>query len=216
MTPMARTPATPDLTPEQEAAGGRREATKERNREAILAAGLEVFGSTGYGEATIRDVIRSSGLSTGTFYNYFPDKESVLRALVDRSATQLRSVLSETRASATTPETFVSSGFRVFFEYLASDPTLFSLLSRNAGAVRQILDEPIMGAGMGELTRDLEAAVERGDLPGFNPELMSAAMAGAALELGVAMLENKSTSPQQAAEFATKLFLGGIVELSKP
>lgn len=215
MKPMAQ-PTTPaNAAPQPDAAGGRREATKERNREAILAAGLEVFGSTGYGEATIRDVIRASGLSTGTFYNYFPDKESVLRALVDRSATQLRAVLSQTRASATSPETFVSSGFRVFFEYLASDPTLFALLSRNAGAVRQILDEPIMGAGMGELTRDLEAAVARGDLPGFNPELMSAAMAGAALELGVVMLENRSATPQQAAEFATSLFLGGIVELSK-
>jgi AcrR family transcriptional regulator len=212
---MARTTTSLSTNPETELSGGRRLATKERNREAILAAGLEVFSSTGFGEATIRDLIRASGLSTGTFYNYFPDKLSVLRALVDRSVTRLNAKLSETRASATTPETFVSSGFKVFFEYLASDPTLFALLSRNAGAVRQILDEPIMGAGIGELTRDLEAAVARGDLPRFNPELMSAAMAGAALELGVAMIEKKSATPQQAAEFATKLFLGGIVELTK-
>ena len=216
MKPMPQTTPSASSTPEPDLAGGRRLATKERNREAILAAGLEVFGNTGYGEATIRDLIRSSGLSTGTFYNYFPDKESVLRALVDRSATRLNALLAETRASATTPETFVSSGFKVFFEYLASDPTLFTLLSRNAGAVRQILDEPIMGAGIGELTRDLEAAVARGDLPSFDPELMSAAMAGAALELGVAMIEKNAATPQQAADFATKLFLGGIVELTKP
>ena len=90
-------------------ATGRREATKERNREAILSAGIEVFSDIGYGQATVRDLIRASGLATGTFYNYFPDKESVLRALVDRSAVELRAQLAESRAGAATAEEFVDS-----------------------------------------------------------------------------------------------------------
>ena len=194
--------------------GGRREATKERNREAILAAGLEVFAERGYGEATIRDLIRASGLSTGTFYNYFPDKESVLRALVDRSATELRSVLAEKRAAAGTPEEFVVGGFRAFFDYIVGDPTFFALLSRNAGAVRALLDEPILGPVIGELASDLEDAVARGDLPAFDVELMSSAMAGAGLEMAVAMLERDAVDPEQAAEFAGRLFLGGIERLT--
>lgn len=191
-------------------ATGRREATKERNREAILAGGLEVFGEIGYGEATVRDLIRASGLSTGTFYNYFPDKESVLRALVDRSAVDLRAKLAESRAAAHSPEEFVRGGFRVFFDYLSSDPTFFALLSRNAGAVRQLLDEPILGSAIGELSEDLDAAVERGEMPAFEPSLMSAAMAGAALEMAVAVLERKAATPEEAAEFASNLFLRGL------
>lgn len=200
---------------EQADSGSRREATKERNREAILAAGLEVFAERGYGEATIRDLIRASGLSTGTFYNYFPDKEAVLRALVDRSATELRAILHERRIAATGPEDFVVGGFRAFFEYMTSDPTFFTLLSRNAGAVRQMLDEPILGSVIGELASDLQDAVERGDLPAFDVELMSAAMAGAGLELAVTMLERNSVDAERASEFAGRLFLGGIERLAR-
>ena len=192
------------------AEGGRRAATKERNREAILAAGIEVFSERGFGEATIRDLIRASGLSTGTFYNYFPDKDSVLRALVDRSVTQLRAVLASTRSEAHSPDEFISGGFRVFFSYLANDPTFFALLSRNAGAVRQVLDEPILAVVIEELSADLEAAVERGDLPPFEPELMSAALTGASFELAVAVLDKGLATPDQAADFASRLFLAGV------
>ena len=190
--------------------GGRRAATKERNREAILSAGVVVFSERGFGEATIRDLIRASGLSTGTFYNYFPDKESVLRALVDRSVTELRGVLASTRSDAHSPEEFISGGFRVFFSYLANDPTFFALLSKNAGAVRQVLDEPILGVVIEELSADLQAAVNRGDLPPFEPELMSAALTGASFELAVAVLDKGLATPEQAADFASRLFLAGV------
>ena len=65
---------------------GPREATKAANRAAILRAAREVFADIGYGAATVRDIVRRTDLATGTFYNYFPDKESVLRALVDEIA----------------------------------------------------------------------------------------------------------------------------------
>src|SRR5205814_4047986 len=64
------------------AAVGKRERTKAANREAILVAARRVFSDIGYGAASVRDVVRETDLATGTFYNYFPDKESVLRALV--------------------------------------------------------------------------------------------------------------------------------------
>ena len=173
-----------------------------------------MFSEIGYGQATVRDLIRASGLATGTFYNYFPDKESVLRALVDRSAVELRAQLTESRAQAATAEEFIRGGFRVFFDYLTSDPTFFALLSRNAGAVRQLIDEPILGSAIGELSEDLEAAVKRGEMPAFDPTLMSAAMAGAALEIAVAVLERNAATPGEAAEFAASLFLRGFEGLS--
>ena len=59
-------------------ATGKREATKAANRAAILAAAREVFGELGFGAASVRDIIRRTDLAAGTFYNHFPDKESLL------------------------------------------------------------------------------------------------------------------------------------------
>ena len=61
-------------------ATGKRERTKRANREAILAAARRVFSDIGYGAASVRDIVRGTDLASGTFYNYFPDKEAALRA----------------------------------------------------------------------------------------------------------------------------------------
>ena len=38
----------------------------------------------------MRDIIRRTDLATGTFYNYFPDKESVLREILDETTGEIR------------------------------------------------------------------------------------------------------------------------------
>ena len=114
------------------AAEGRRQATKQANREAIVAAAREVFADLGYGAATVRDIVRRTDLATGTFYNYFPDKEAVFRALLEKSARDVREVVRAARRSAPDAEAFVREGFRAYFEFLASDRTMFEIIRRNA------------------------------------------------------------------------------------
>ena len=135
---------------------GKRERTKAANREAILAAAREVFSDIGYGAASVRDIVRGTDLATGTFYNYFPDKESVLRALVDEIAVEARARVRAARAAATTLEAFVADGFRAYFAFLAEDPQTVALMRRNAGTIRTLFDEPALGAGIAELRADLE------------------------------------------------------------
>src|SRR5215217_2634302 len=61
----------------------RRERTKAANRAAILAAGRECFAARGYDAVGVRDIVRGTDLASGTFYNYFPDKQAVFRALFE-------------------------------------------------------------------------------------------------------------------------------------
>src|SRR5437868_1005234 len=98
--------------------GGKRERTKAANRAAILDAATEVFAEVGYGATTVRDIVRRTDLATGTFYNYFPDKEAVLHALLDEAATEARARVREARRSATTLDEFVRRGFQAYFEFL--------------------------------------------------------------------------------------------------
>src|SRR4051794_421270 len=102
--------------------GGRRAATKGANRAAIVAAPRAVFAEMGYGSATIREVVRRTALASGTFYNYFPDKESLFRAVLEESATKVRARVQEARRRAGSLEEFVAAGYREYFDFLASDP----------------------------------------------------------------------------------------------
>jgi AcrR family transcriptional regulator len=193
-----------------ELANGRREQTKAHNRAAILDAARVVFAELGYDAAGVRDVIRHTDLASGTFYNYFPDKESVFRAVLDESAQEVRRRLREVRASAQTLEAFVGDAYRAWFDFLVEDQLMFELLQRNAGTIRALFGDPILGAGVDELLDDLRAAIERGDIPPLDADYMAGAMAGVALELGVRMAEREPPDIEGAARFATELFLGGI------
>ena len=188
---------------------GRREATKQANRAAILTAAQEVFGEIGYGAASVRDIVRRTDLATGTFYNYFPDKESVLRALVDAVAVEARRRVRAARQKATSLEEFVEEGFRAYFAYITEDPPTFALMRRNAGTIRAMFDEPAFGAGIDELRVDLEAGVAAGAIPPHDTELMAAAMVGAGIEVGVKMVEGDG-DVEAAVRFVTSLFLGGL------
>lgn len=189
---------------------GKRARTKAQNRAAILEAAREVFAELGYDAAGVRDVIRRTELASGTFYNYFPDKESVFRAVLDESAQEVQLRLRAVRAGARSVEEFVGDAYRAWFEFLVEDELMFKLMQRNAGPIRSLFGDPILGAGIDELLDDLRAAIARGDLPPMDANYMAGAMAGAALELGVRMAEREPADVEGAARFATELFLGGI------
>jgi AcrR family transcriptional regulator len=194
---------------------GRRAAGKAANRAAIVAAARVVFAELGYGSATVRDVVRRTGLASGTFYNYFSDKQSLFRAVLEESASEVRARVRAARRQAESLEEFVAAGYREYFGFLASEPEAFELMSRNSGTIRAMFDEPIFGAGVDELAVDLHAAIAAGIVPALDAEYMAAAMVGAALEVGVAMVKREPPDVEGATRFATSVLLGGIERLGR-
>ena len=57
---------------------------RERSRERILAAALEVFAANGYEAASISDITAAAGVSRGLVAYYFATKEQLAAELLDR------------------------------------------------------------------------------------------------------------------------------------
>lgn len=51
-------------------------------KHALVQASREVFEVAGYFSARVNDIVKAAGVSTGSFYRYFPDKEAVLEELM--------------------------------------------------------------------------------------------------------------------------------------
>ncbi|MEU1281825.1 TetR/AcrR family transcriptional regulator [Streptomyces sp. NPDC005805] len=75
--------ATPD-TPAPEARPVRRQARGERRIAQLLEAAASVFCETGYTAASTNAIAREAGVSPGTLYQYFPNKEAIAFELGDR------------------------------------------------------------------------------------------------------------------------------------
>ena len=56
----------------------RRERKKEETKERIFAAAFSLFKEKGFEATTVDDISAKADVAKGTFFNYFPRKESVL------------------------------------------------------------------------------------------------------------------------------------------
>lgn len=72
---------------------------RTERREAILDAALNVFAEQGYHAASISKVSKYAGISKGLMYNYFENKEELLKILIgsllDNEMETMKSILSQ-------------------------------------------------------------------------------------------------------------------------
>jgi AcrR family transcriptional regulator len=194
---------------------GKREETKASNRQAIIDAARRVFAELGYGATTVRDIIRATELASGTFYNYFKSKEEVFQALQDETALRVRPRLRAERIRARNFEEFISGSFRTFFDFVKNDRTTFATMRSNHPEMSRVrIDTPEVIAGFDELRADLEVAIENGVVPDTDPNLLMASIVGVAFEVAHEMLM-RDIAVDEAATFATALFLGGVQALPR-
>jgi len=194
---------------------GRREQNKAENRAALLKAARAVFAERGYGATGVRDIVRNTGLASGTFYNYFKDKDEIFEAVVGELTGELLKRHREGRAKARTAEEFVRAHYAAYFNFIAEDPELLALARKNFSAIRTLLDKPDVRALAQALNEDIRAAIASGILPNVEISYFAASIAGVAFELSMVMVARDPVDPAGATEFATRLVMGGLDKLPR-
>ncbi|MCB8817067.1 TetR/AcrR family transcriptional regulator [Desulfosporosinus shakirovi] len=110
---------------------------KER-RQKFLECAIDLFIDKGYFNTSVREIIVKSGFGTGTFYNYFIDKEDILKTLLEEFADQ---IISGHSTYYTTEKDlykrFVETK-RVTMEIFAQNEKLSEIYSRVAGTSEAI------------------------------------------------------------------------------
>ena len=177
---------------------GRRERTKAANRAALVDAARAAFGALGYEAAGVRDIVRRTDLASGTFYNYFPDKDAVFRAVVEEAGAEARRRVRAARTAARGFPEFVEAGYRAYFTFIAEDPATSAFLHRNVHLLGLGAELPL---GTQELAEDLRA------LGYVDVDYAAHAMVAVGVELGARMAEREPPDVEGATRFATALFL---------
>jgi AcrR family transcriptional regulator len=188
----------------------RREQNKAENRTALLKAARAVFAEMGFGAASVRDIVRRTDLASGTFYNYFKDKDEIFEAVVGELTGELLKRHRKGRATATIASEFFHQHFAVYFNFVVEDTELLALARRNFTAIRTLLDKPDVRALGKALNDDIRAAIAAGVLPNVDVSYLGAAMSGIAFEISVVMVARDPVDPAGAADFATRLMMGGL------
>lgn len=93
----------------------------------ILSAARKVFAEKGYREATMDEMAEAAGVAKGTLYSYFPSKEEVYVAVLNRGGNEL---LELTRAAVAAPGGFrarMAQFIRTRVEYLDRHSEFFRI-----------------------------------------------------------------------------------------
>jgi AcrR family transcriptional regulator len=194
-----------------EEVAGKREQNKLRNRSVFLEAARAVFVELGYDAASVRDIVARTELAPGTFYNYFPDKRSVLVALMGEASAEASRRAHEARAQATSFEELAYRGFRAYFDFIASDRSTFELMRRNLSTLRTLgLNETGFAASLEDLHADMVDAMARGALPSIPLDYLPLTIGAIAFEVGAQMVLTDPPDVEGATEFAAEFCIGGI------
>jgi AcrR family transcriptional regulator len=167
-----------------------RRRDKEATKQALLAAGVEVFAEHGYDAATTRAVAQAAGVNEQLIQRYFGGKAGLLLAIIERFGEQERGC-----CAAPPPCTGVEAEIRGFLEFQLEHAAAVGKISKVA-LYRSLCDPEVAGAigrqfaetRVALLRQRLEALRARG-LIDPDADLEAAATALASLSFGLAFVD---------------------------
>ena len=126
-------------------------AIPTRTAERTLRAALDAFGTRGYGATSLDDLARELGIRKQTILYWYPSKEALLDAAIDRVAAEVTVRLERAVAGAEPGFERVEAIVRAMFRLAARHPTMLGFLrevtrlgppasSRLLGAIAPLID----------------------------------------------------------------------------
>ena len=147
---------------------------KEATDERILVAAMRAFGTRGYDGTSLDDLARELGIRKQTILYWFPSKEALLEAVVDRSADEVTRRLVRGLEGADDGFGRVEAMVRAMFRLAARHPAMLGFLREvtrlGPPASRRLLDrlQPLIERASGFL----EAEMDAGRMRRHDPRLL--------------------------------------------
>lgn len=195
---------------------------RPETRERILEAATEVFAEKGYYAAAVDDIVKASNTSKGSFYNFFPSKQGIFLALVDRLDAKVVERIEKAIAKERGALNKVDAALRAFLDDFARHRRLARILLIEAAGLGHAFNERLftLHTRFARLIqRHLQHAVEEGSIPPVDTELAAFAWLGAVNEVVLRWLYTGEPDPLERAlpELRTLLLrsVGAPVEASR-
>jgi AcrR family transcriptional regulator len=101
---------------------------KDAKRTNMMQAAVRVFAEKGYHAATVRDIVNAADVAVGTFYFYFPDKESLFTHLYEETADFLVQTIHQAIHSRQTWPQQLQAGVQAYVNIALYEPAIVQLL----------------------------------------------------------------------------------------
>lgn len=184
--------------------------------DSILETSRKLFLGRGYAATSMREIAEGCGIAKATIYHHFPDKESILLALLEATKEGQKAMLAAVRAEDD-PRSRIETAARENLRLLASISGIMQLARRELPKGRELAQRnygPMMREFRSLLVEAMARGKARGLFRGVDAEkaatVFMAMLQGSVAE---AMLGDGSIpSPDARAEAILDVFFNGVAK----
>ena len=101
---------------------------KDAKRTAMMQAAVRVFAEKGFYAATVRDIVHAADVAIGTFYFYFPDKETLFVHLYEETADFLLQTIYQAVNGKKEIREQIKHGIQAYINIAVFEPAIIHLL----------------------------------------------------------------------------------------
>jgi AcrR family transcriptional regulator len=191
------------------------ERRKEKKKESIRRAAMELFGTYGFGKVSIKDIAGKAGVSHVTIYNHFKSKEELINDVVQ---TEIKKLMAKSREIMDSDSSFLKKMELIRFSKvgLASryNGEMMKTAIYNSPEIYQYIEK----LWQEEINKLLEELIEEGRHQGYiNKDISQEAIlfyfdmirAGA---FASADILNRIKVDAKLADDLNRLFLYGLID----
>jgi AcrR family transcriptional regulator len=181
-------------------------------RDALVAAGLALFGARGYADVGTEEIVRTAGVSRGALYHQFADKAELFAAVFIsvEETTSARIVAAVAAAGPDDPIAAMRLGTAAFLD-ICTEPDLARIMLVDAPAVlgAQRWTDISTDYNMGLVEQLIAGGIEVGRIAPQPVEPLARILLGAVREAALYLAE---ADDQAAARAQVGAVLNGIIE----
>jgi len=193
---------------------GKREFHKQQVRERILQESFILFSDNGFDKTTVSDIVDNCDIARGTFYNYFPDMNTLFDALINELNQKIVESIQHTRKTTSNLYDYLYGSFKSYFDLISSTQMIQFHIVNQAHIRKSSYQSDLIKVIVKNLNRDLKSDL---NVKAFNQKyeflLLSYMLVGAPPELFLAThTTNIKLSSEKLATFLAKLFHKVLIE----
>ena len=192
----------------------KRQLNKKRNREIFISAAKDAFTKMGVDKSSIRQITKITNLGSGTFYNYFRNKNSIFIVINERFVQEFSEFFMKEIEKADTFERIIKIAFKSWFSWILSDEKKYLFIKNNKNYLLDIKWQKKNSKEyiilQDKIFKFILEISKKTKFPNNDISLMITSVIAVAVSLGEEILLNDEIQLENVTDFATKLFLKGL------
>ena len=138
-------------------------------RRALVEAALDLFSERHADGVTIDDIVNKAGVAKGSFYNYFTDRENLVRSIVNEIRDKIESEISNVNDHIDIYPLKICRAICVYIRFFFKNPAYAMFLMKNDMAVNEIIMQDVNHG----LRADVRSGLKSGDINVPNADIGS-------------------------------------------